>query len=847
MTVTFSPVLGAAGQLFDDNGNPLSGGKIYTYNAGTTTPLETYTTVSGQITHTNPIVLDAVGRIPAGGEIWLTTGIGYKFILKDSNDVLIGTYDNIPSSAQPPAANDADSIMYEQGYTVSAGNFVVGKTYRILSLGNTNFTLIGATANIIGLHFIATGVGSGTGTAEISQTVETKLRESVSLKDFGAIGDGITDDTVAVDAAFSYIEANPGMALYVPPGTYLCDSWTTKIIDSDFVMYGTVGKKCIFYGNDIDFLSLKKNTDIRNIGFQNMRRALTFSASTTINEKLNIEGCYFEDVNAGIEDYNDSYGWKNANVRNNTFVNFRPSVVNPDNMIAIRLAPKHLEQFSITDNFIDNISLITGAPISVFGIFVGQNFDTLTYVIRGVIHGNNISNIVTPGHNVSTPEIHGIIAYGENIVISNNNLIRIGTIAGSGGGNSACEAMYTKARYAIVTGNTIRGTTGNTAMNIKGSRPTAPPLALNGGPYGYDTTVSNNTIIEMVNSDDPGDELPGNLNAGIALPQDRILVTNNYVVGRDTDSNCTAIRGTLCSKLVIEGNYALNCRSMVSLNFCEDNIVVKNNVFKGNPDNTQIQDIIYIESPNDSINCENWIIDGNVIVDPGNPGGSTFGINVLLRATDTNNDLIIQNNYLKNFPLTMYGIRISSVAPAQFTRPRLINNSVLAIRRQDILNLYRDGGGSPVDYLVSYGNSSAQCENFTHFTWEPLVKGNVVAGSPTYDTKEGRYYFISDGIIYIQGTIKLTGKGGMTGSLNFYNFPYTFDNPLNKGFNIEYMAYFTKANTQAFYTRYRDSSDDFQIDTVSSVTGVPTFGGLEAGDITDDFEISFSGIMQVAP
>ena len=219
MTVTLSLFAGAGAQFLDNNGNPLSGGKIYTYQAGTTTPLTTYTTNSGTIAHTNPIVLDAAGRVPSGGEIWLTLGIGYKFVVKTSAEVLIATYDNIPSSAQPPAANDADFIMYEQGYTVTAGSFVIGKMYRIATLGTTDFTLIGAINNVIGTHFIATGVGTGTGTAELSQTVESKLRETVSVEDFGAVGDGVTDDAPAIRAAYesgaSVINFGQGKTYYI--------------------------------------------------------------------------------------------------------------------------------------------------------------------------------------------------------------------------------------------------------------------------------------------------------------------------------------------------------------------------------------------------------------------------------------------------------------------------------------------------------------------------------------------------------------------------------------------------------------------------------------------------------
>lgn len=94
MTVYLSPVGGAAAQFFDNNGVPLAGGKLYTYAAGTTTPQVTYTSSAGNVAHANPIVLDAAGRVPGGSEIWLQFA-PYKFVLKDSNDVALGTWDNI--------------------------------------------------------------------------------------------------------------------------------------------------------------------------------------------------------------------------------------------------------------------------------------------------------------------------------------------------------------------------------------------------------------------------------------------------------------------------------------------------------------------------------------------------------------------------------------------------------------------------------------------------------------------------------------------------------------------------------------------------------------------------------
>lgn len=96
-TVNLSIYGGVGWQFFDDNGDPLSGGLVYTYAGGTTTPLATYTSSSGTTPHTNPIVLDAAGKVP-GGEIWLDYSKKYKFVVKTSTNVLLDTYDNIGGS-----------------------------------------------------------------------------------------------------------------------------------------------------------------------------------------------------------------------------------------------------------------------------------------------------------------------------------------------------------------------------------------------------------------------------------------------------------------------------------------------------------------------------------------------------------------------------------------------------------------------------------------------------------------------------------------------------------------------------------------------------------------------------
>ena len=109
MAVNLSPVGGAAAQFFDNDGNVLSGGLIYTYLAGTSTPATTYTSAAGNIAHSNPIILDSAGRVPTG-EIWLSTAVIYKFVLKTNSDVLIATYDNISGINQGVFTNIVNYI-----------------------------------------------------------------------------------------------------------------------------------------------------------------------------------------------------------------------------------------------------------------------------------------------------------------------------------------------------------------------------------------------------------------------------------------------------------------------------------------------------------------------------------------------------------------------------------------------------------------------------------------------------------------------------------------------------------------------------------------------------------------
>lgn len=98
-------------QFFDDAGEPLAAGRLYTYAAGTTTPKATYTTAAGDVENTNPIVLDSLGR----AVIFLSGS--YKFALKNSADVPVGPNGGVTDNVTNFSAFTASSEGFFQSFS----------------------------------------------------------------------------------------------------------------------------------------------------------------------------------------------------------------------------------------------------------------------------------------------------------------------------------------------------------------------------------------------------------------------------------------------------------------------------------------------------------------------------------------------------------------------------------------------------------------------------------------------------------------------------------------------------------------------------------------------------------
>lgn len=135
-------------QFLDNNGVPLAGGLVYTYQAGTSTPASTYTDSGISVPNANPIVLDSAGRCV----IYLPTNTAFKFVFKTSGGVTVLTQDNISliSVATPPApaAVPTGAILPYGASSAPSGYLLCDGTAQSRTTYAALFAVIGTTYGI---------------------------------------------------------------------------------------------------------------------------------------------------------------------------------------------------------------------------------------------------------------------------------------------------------------------------------------------------------------------------------------------------------------------------------------------------------------------------------------------------------------------------------------------------------------------------------------------------------------------------------------------------------------------------------------------------------------------------
>jgi hypothetical protein len=215
---------------------PSSGAKLFFYASGTSTFKSTFTDATGSTANTNPVIANANGVFPA---IFLD-GV-FNVALKDSNDVQIYTADPVYSGsftspvfstvaamvASSPAAIDGFIVEFTVGMFVSVVDYATG---------NDSGVLFGS--------IVAGGTGTADGGSYIDLANGMQWKQNfpslITVKMFGAVGDGVVNDTIKIQAAIDAVAAiignasaydGSGYSVFFPNGTYLVTTITMSNID----------------------------------------------------------------------------------------------------------------------------------------------------------------------------------------------------------------------------------------------------------------------------------------------------------------------------------------------------------------------------------------------------------------------------------------------------------------------------------------------------------------------------------------------------------------------------------------------------------------------------------------
>ena len=256
-------------KFYDNNGNPLAGGLLYSYAAGTNTPQATYPSSSESTPNTNPIVLNFRGECA----LWLDPALSYKLNLTDVQGNTISGY-------------PVDNI---QGVLSASVGTLLPNTTNTYTLGNPSFTwanlYLGSPA--LPLYSASSGIAAAYGqtAVEIAANV-TPTNYSYApynVLRYGADPTGASSSLTAFNNAYTAaMQASPHGSIYIPAGTYLIPSpgltWTNQ---NDIRLTGDGPDQSILQGdaaNSYTILTISadtgggttgQNLNLSNFGIKN--------------------------------------------------------------------------------------------------------------------------------------------------------------------------------------------------------------------------------------------------------------------------------------------------------------------------------------------------------------------------------------------------------------------------------------------------------------------------------------------------------------------------------------------------------------------------------------------------
>lgn len=518
-------------RFVDSNGGALSGGKVYTYEAGTSTPKDTYTSSAGTTKNDNPVILNSRGE----ADIWLGSG-GYKLVLADSASATIWTVDNVNGGgsstliAGVAALRGVDPALYTEItliYHTTAGDGGHGHFRAVTGAAPSTYTDNGGTI------IVPTG-GDGS---------KAWLREYIGPVNplwFGALGDGTTDETTLI----STVVATGEDVEFPEDKTFLVDGNITVTTNKQrFLGPGGLKKKS---GNIKPIFLINDSVDgvwFDGVEFDGNKSAFSSGNGVPailgyLATNLRATNCYFHDIiDVGVKGRNCG----GVVVENNRFYNIGQNGVELQNYVndprtGVPYTGTHptIEgNHRIVNNFFDRIDDGNhGAGDGCGVLFASVN--------TSYPHKN-----VTVSHNTFTDCLRSIWTENNTVGAEAENVVVVGnTIRGNVRGAGTVETKNGIGLIGVI-GGVIQG---NTLFNVGNFAPPASTccaINISNTPTS-DIVISGNTIIDDTGAANRTD------NAIEIAAGTRISVVDNYISGMSGDA-ITYTAGT-CSHLRIDRN-----------------------------------------------------------------------------------------------------------------------------------------------------------------------------------------------------------------------------------------------------------------------------------------------------
>ncbi len=229
----------------DNNGHTDIGACFYSYAAGTTTPQDTYSTsaLNPSFKNTNPMVIDAGGRLPP---VYLSP-VSYKFVFAQKS---LGSCPVTPGT-----------VLWSQDNVYDFGQ---------------------ALANLLAASGGSALIGYKESSGATTRTVQSRLRDYVTVADFAADNTGVADAAAAINTALASLSAGGGGTVYAPPGTYKINS-ATITIPSNVCLLGS-GAGTVLNGTGafptVTILNAL-NACLANVTVQSLNDAIAIKSTST--------------------------------------------------------------------------------------------------------------------------------------------------------------------------------------------------------------------------------------------------------------------------------------------------------------------------------------------------------------------------------------------------------------------------------------------------------------------------------------------------------------------------------------------------------------------------------------